>query len=283
MISPSSSSRRPFARLAGAAVAVLIAAVCGRARAADLDDSWLRGSFAPVVERPVRWDGVLLGATIGRSNMSANFGNATSSEIAYILRNSTLESEQEPSSWTTLPKTVTNSNQYGGFLGYNWQWDDLVLGADIAYNHPSSFSTSASDSIDRIVTTSDGVTHDVLLQSEASLRLKDYATLRGRAGYAFGQFLPYGLLGVAVGRFSYSTSATVTDHWSPPATVFGPVTQTDSQDDIIDAGFVAGAGIDVAVLPNVFVRAEWEYIFWGSVNGIKTSLNTGRVGIGFRF
>lgn len=284
MTSPSSSSRRRLGRAAGAAVAVLIAAASGPARAADLDASWLRGSFAPVVERPVRWDGVLLGGTIGRSNMSADFGNATSSEIAYILRNSTLEDEANPSTWTTLPKTVTNSSQYGGFLGYNWQWDELVLGVDVAYNHPSSFSTSTSDSIDRIVTTSDGVIHDVLVQSDASLRLKDYATLRGRAGYAFGQFLPYGMLGVAVGRFNYSTSATVTDQQSGAVTgTFGPVTQTDSQDDVIDAGFVAGAGIDVAVLPNVFVRAEWEYIFWGSVNGIKTSLNTGRVGIGFRF
>ncbi len=36
-------------------------------------------------------------------------------------------------------------------------------------------------------------------------------------------------------------------------------------------------------MPNVFLRGEWEYIYWGPVNGIKTSMNTGRVGIAVRF
>ena len=287
MTSPSPSSRRSYrSRRAAAVIALLIAAAAfGRASAADLDDSYLRGGFTEE-KAPgyVRWDGVVFGATIGRSNMSTDFGNATSSQIAYILRNSTLEDEAQPSSWTTLPKSITSSNQFGGFLGYNWQWDELVLGVDVAYNHPTAFDSQVSDSIDRIVTTSDGVTHDVLVQSQASLKLVDYATVRARAGYAFGQFLPYAMLGVGIGRFNYSTSATVTDHESGAFTgTFGPVTQTDAKNDVIDPGFVAGLGMDVAVLPNVFLRAEWEYIFWGPVNSIKSSLNTGRVGIGIRF
>ena len=288
MTSPSpNSGRRRWCARAAAVVAVLIAAAAfGRARAADLDDSYLRGSYSDDVATPayVRWDGLVLGGTIGLTNMSTNFGNGTSSQIAFILRNSTLENEAQPSSWTTLPKIVTDSSQFGGFIGYNWQWEELVLGVDVAYNRPSSFDSKVSDSIERIVGTSDGVTHDVLLQSEASLKLLDYATVRGRAGYAFGQFLPYAMLGVAIGRFNYSTSVTVTDHETVGFVgTFGPVTNTDAKDNVIDAGFVAGLGMDVAVLPNVFLRAEWEYIYWGPVNSIKSALNTGRVGIGIRF
>jgi len=283
MTSPSSTSRG--ARAAAVFALLIAAAGFGRASAADLDDSYLRGGFTEEKAPDyVRWDGLVFGATIGRSNMSTDFGTGTSSQIAYILRNSTLEDEAQPSSWTTLPKDVTSSNQFGGFLGYNWQWDELVVGAEIAYNHPSSLDSKASDSIDRIVTTSDGVTHDVLLQSQASLKLIDYATVRARAGYAFGQFLPYGVLGVGIGRFDYSVSATVTDHQSGAFTgTFGPVTQTDAKNDVIDAGFVMGLGMDVAVMPNVFLRAEWEYIIWAPVNSIKPSLNTGRVGIAVRF
>jgi outer membrane immunogenic protein len=265
--------------------APLAAASAVPAAAADwLDDSFLRGSFAVFDARPARWDGLSLGATVGYSNMSANFGNAASSEIAYILRNSTLEAEFQPSSWTTLPKNVTDSPQWGAFLGYNWQMEQLVFGADVAYNRPSNLNSQATDSLERLVSTSDGVNHDVLLQGTASLKLVDYATVRGRAGYAVGQFLPYAMLGVAVGRFNYLTSATVTDVMTGAVVgTFGPATHSKGQDNVYTGGFLAGLGVDVAVLPNVFLRAEWEYIAWGPVNGIHSSLNTGRAGIGIRF
>ena len=43
----------------------------------------------------------------------------------------------------------------------------------------------------------------------ASVQAVDYATLRARAGYALGQFLPYAVVGIAVGRFNYGTTVTV--------------------------------------------------------------------------
>jgi opacity protein-like surface antigen len=60
-------------------------------------------------------------------------------------------------------------------------------------------------------------------------------------------------------------------------------TESDSKNNAIAGGVLAGLGLDVAVLPNVFVRAEWEYIAFAPVGGIRTTLNTGRVGIGARF
>jgi outer membrane immunogenic protein len=281
-VSPVQLLRRLAARLL---ICAPLAAASAVPAAADwLDGSFLRGSFAAFDVRPARWDGVLLGGTVGASNMSTDFGTGTSSEIAYILRNSTLESEFHPSTWTTLPKTVTNSQQWGAFLGYNWQMEQLVFGADVAYNRPSSLNSQAIDSLERLASTSDGVNHDVTLQSMASLKLVDYATVRGRIGYAVGQFLPYGMLGAAVGRFNRSTSATVTDVQTGAVVgTFGPVTLSNGQDNVYTGGFLAGLGVDVAVLPNVFLRAEWEYIVWGPVNGIKSTLNTGRAGIGVRF
>jgi outer membrane immunogenic protein len=289
MISPSRIDTRKRAawRRAGVLTALLAAAVvCGHARAADMsDDDILRGSFfADPAPGYVRWDGLQAGATIGYSNLNADFGNGTSSLVAYSLRNTTLESEYAPSNWTALPKATTNSAQFGAFVGYNVQWGELVVGGDIGYNRPSSLNSSAVDSIARRVTTSDGVTHDVTVNSAASLNLVDYATFRARAGYAFGQFLPYAVIGAAVGRFNYTSSATVTDQFSPPAnSLYAPPPQSDNKDNAFAAGFVAGLGLDVAVLPNVFVRAEWEYIAFAPVNGIRSQLNTGRVGAGVRF
>jgi opacity protein-like surface antigen len=274
-------------RRAGVLTALLAAAVlCDHARAADMsDEAILRGAYEDNGPGYVRWDGLQAGATIGYSNFNADFGNATSGLVAYILRDSTLESEAAPSNWTTLPKATTNSPQFGAFIGYNFQWSELVVGFDLGYNRPTSLDASATDSIHRIVNTSDGVQHDVVVASSASLKLVDYATFRTRAGYAFGQFLPYAMIGAAVGRFNYSTDARVIDNQTPPPPGGNPfdLSASDSKNNAFAAGFVGGLGLDVAVLPNVFVRAEWEYIAFAPVNGIRTWLNTGRVGAGVRF
>lgn len=278
------SAGEPSLRVCAAVCWLLAAGAVDAAMAADLfDDSFLRGSLSS--KSPARWDGINFGAHIGIGNMNTNFGNSGSAQIAFILRNSTLENEASPSSWTTLPSNTTSSRSYGAFLGYNIQWSELVVGADLAYNRLLSLNASASDSITRIVTTSDAVQHTVTISAQSSLKLIDYATLRGRAGYAFGQFLPYAVVGAAVGRFNYLNNATVTDVQlaGGVTNTFGPVSRSDSKDGAIVAGFTAGLGMDVALAPNVFLRGEWEYVGFGAVGGIKSNMNTGRVGLGLRF
>lgn len=277
--SDSGAARLRAGLMAGA---LLLMLPQGQARAADWIEDTLRGSFSPA---PVRWDGVNLGVQAGLSSMDTDFGNSTSQQVAYILRSSTLESEAQPSTWATLPQNITNSKNYGAFLGYNYQWDALVLGFDGAYNKLSGANAQASDGMTRIVTTSDSVQHTVTIAASSSITLVDYATMRMRAGYAFGQFLGYGFVGGAVGRFNYTTTSTVTDSQLSGGitTVFGPVTQTDSKNNAIVGGFTAGLGMDVALLPNVFLRGEWEYVGFAQVNGIRASINSGRVGIGMRF
>jgi outer membrane immunogenic protein len=228
MTSHSGNRRRCIRAVAGAAV--LIAAALGRANAADLDDSYLRGSYAPGEEAAVNWDGFYVGGQIGYSSMTVDFTK-------------TLDTEE-------LPNQSSSSTTYGGFLGYNWQVDpNLVLGVDFGYTRPSSLSTSTS-----------------LNSDTASYRLVDYGAFRGRAGYAFGQFLPYAALGLAVGRIDYTIS-------NPQA----------SRDNAYALGFVGGLGIDIAILPHVFLRGEWEYAYFTPVKHIASSVNTARVGVAVRF
>lgn len=224
------SRRRSSAWVAAGLALLLAAAVTGRAKAADLDGSYLRGpyEYEPVVDRPVPWEGFVLGGQIGYSNMAVDFSKTLSTG--------------------DLPNKTTNSVSYGGFLGYNWQVDpNLVLGFDLGYTQPSSLATSNSNS-----------------NGSASYKLVDYGTIRGRAGYAFGQFLPYAALGLGVGRIDYTT---------PSA----------SRDNAYALGFVAGLGIDISLLPNVFLRAEWEYAYFTPESSTTSSVNTGRVGLGVRF
>jgi outer membrane immunogenic protein len=275
--------------IAAALCAVVVTASAGGAGAAD----WpLRGSVDPGF---VRWDGWHAGLQAGYANMNTDPGNSTSSAIAFILRNTTLEAEDAPSSWTTLAPGTTNSAVYGGFVGYNMQWDKLVVGFDFGYKHPQRLDAGATDSISRRVVTSDSIQHDVTIDAQTVLKLVDYATLRGRAGYAIGQFLPYAVVGAAVGRFNYSTTVTVSDFMtqlplipSPPGGPIGPALLTPSsvtsgKDNSFVGGVVAGLGADWAITPGLFLRAEWEFIAFASVNGARNNLNTGSVGLGLRF
>jgi outer membrane immunogenic protein len=254
-----------------------------QASAADWIDDTLRGSYSAA---PLRWDGINFGATMGLSSLNADYGSSTSSQVAYTLRNTTLENEQHPSTWTALPSNITNGRQFGIFLGYSVQWQELVLGFDAAYNRPSTLESATSDTITRTVTLSDNTVDGVTIGARGAIKLIDYATARVRAGYAFGQFLPYATIGVAVGRFNYSLSTDVTvvqGVGTPGVQTFVFPTVTQSRSGIFSAGPAVGLGMDVAVLPNVFLRAEWEYAAFAPLSGIRATLNTGRVGVGVRF
>ena len=271
-------------RVALAALALIAAAPAG-AFAADMPDL-LRGSYTPAY---ARWDGFYAGGHVGYSAMSNNFGGATKDQVAFILRNTTLENEFSPSNWTVLGSSSTSSMHYGAFAGYNWQWDQLVLGIDVGYTHMSSMADSARETLGRIVTTTDKIQHDVTITAQSSIKLIDYAAFRGRAGYAFGQFLPYATLGFAVGRFNYANSATVsdaqTDVTTPPGTPLGTFVDSasDARDNTFQMGFVAGLGVDVQVMPNLFLRGEWELVDFWKVGGILSTVNSARAGLGMRF
>ncbi len=266
------------------AAALMLAAMAGQASAADWIDDTLRGSYTSTA--PARWDGFSVGGTMGLSSLNADYGSSTGSQVAYTLRNTALENEQSPSSWTALPSNVTNGRQFGGFVGYNMQWQELVLGFEGAYNRTSSLDSATSDTISRQVTLGDGTQDGVTIRARGNISIVDYATARIRAGYAIGQFLPYASVGVAVGRINYSLSTDVTVVQTPagggPTTFVFP-TVTQSRNNAFSAGPAFGLGVDVAILPSVFLRAEWEYAAFAPVNGIRAGINTGRIGVGARF
>jgi outer membrane immunogenic protein len=259
-----------------------------KATAADWSGGpYLRGSLQPLLGY-ARWEGFFAGGDVGYSNLNADFGSSTQDQVAYILRNTVIESEFAPSTWTTLPTSVTNSVSYGGFIGYNLQFEQVVLGVDIGYHRPVSMATSVSDSIERQFMTSDGYNNDVRVDAQASLKLVDYGTVRGRVGYAFGRFLPYVLFGGAVGRFDYSHSASVTafgyDASGGGGLPYSLVqTESESKGGAFSPGIVAGLGLDVSVAPHVFLRGEWEYVDFAAVGNISSYINTGRIGLAVLF
>ena len=125
---------------------VLAAAMVGTAfgaQAADLFDAPLRGSVAPTLSRTsVNWDGWYVGGQASYSAMQADFSKSIVGLTNFIFRDSVLQ--QPTSEFGLLPKTTTQGTGFGGFVGRNWQWDDLVFGVEANYNYFNTLSTATS-------------------------------------------------------------------------------------------------------------------------------------------
>ena len=292
-VSGASNSRHRGLCAGFAALALILMAPAG-AVAADMPE-FLRGSYSPSY---ARWDGFYFGGQAGKTFVSADFGNADNSLVSYMLANTELQSIV--TNFTTLPKGSTGSQSYGGFIGYNYQWDDVVLGAELNYNH-MSIRIGAQDSIGPIlvpgasVPVGSTVLYSVTVTSGASLAINDIMTARARAGWTYDRFMPYGFVGLAVGcadvsRFATlaGTTKTTTTPGTPPVSVTGPLNlprdpQSQSQGGLIAYGFTAGLGVEVALMQNLFVRAEWEFIEFPNVADFRVSANSARVGVGLKF
>lgn len=260
---------------------------CGTQAADDLR-GYISTDLVPGTPTYWNWSGFYAGGQWGVASSTLDPGKATSSIIGNILRLTTIEAEARVSEWPQLPRSSISANNYGGFIGFNSQWDDIVLGLELNYS-AGRMSTDATDAIGRSFTTSDGYLYNVFVNSAASVSIRDYGTLRARAGYVLGRFLPYALVGAAIGRADLTRTVTValtgTDTNIPPGpdVALGPVTQTESKANAFIYGFSVGAGLDVAITENIFLRGEYEYLQFYPFSGALISINTGRLGVALKF
>lgn len=124
---------------------------------------------------------------------------------------------------------------FGGIhAGYDKQFGNVVLGVVADYNR-----TNVRDSVTAFSSTPASYT--------LTRRLKDTASLRLRAGYAFGNTLVYGTGGVAWGKVKnrFTTTNTVNSF------------TTNGNDDAW--GYRLGAGIEHKVTPNMSVGLLYTY------------------------
>jgi len=265
---------------------IVLAAMLGTAsaaQAADMPDlPILRGSVSEGLSNAsVNWQGSYFGAQAGYGSSDENFRGSTSNMMAALLADTLIESEMGVSQWNLgLGKVSHRSTGYGGFAGYNAQWDDVVFGVEASYLH-GSFGGSTTASESRSNQLSDGNVHTVTASSTSSISIKDMATLRGRAGYAWGCFLPYMFAGVALGNADITRSVSAQDFVTPAGVLQGPVSATEAQHNHLIYGYSAGLGVDINVVGGFFVRAEYEYIRFTAA--VDTSINTVRAGVGYKF
>ena len=255
----------------------------------------LRGSESVGPARFTNWSGFYFGGQVGYSNVNTDFSKATSSLVSFSLRELALEAEDNVSSWPVLGQGNNSTTTFGGFIGYSTQWQDLILSIEGDYSRVNVTTTAAELPISRR-TSAGGNTYDVTVLGSASLHLTDYGSLRARAGWIFDNyFLPYGFVGVAIGRSDYTRASLVygqenpgsppvvpCDNVATPSCVDFSYFNSDGNSAVM-YGFTVGGGLDVALTSNIFLRGEFEYVRFAPLADMTVSVMSGRVGAGIKF
>jgi outer membrane immunogenic protein len=264
------------------------------ASAADLP--LLRGSetFVPAFPAYARWEGFYFGGQLSYGNFNADFAGASQPLFAVPLRNLVFENEVHPENIPVLGAAERGAGGVGGFVGYNWQYEQAIIGLEFNYIH-SDFNAGAPDfPIARQIRLSNGTVVQFTLDASATMRLTDIGELRARFGYAAGAFMPYATIGLASGRadvaalvscvcIQLTPNKTPPPQFDPTQTVDFSFTNSTGKSSAYIWGYSGGGGLEWALTPNIFARADYEYIQWSPVSKITSHLNIAHLGLGLRF
>jgi outer membrane immunogenic protein len=140
----------------------------------------------------------------------------------------------------------------GAHAGYNWQRGSVVYGieADISGTGLKSTMTTTLQSV--LVPPPTAVT---------SSSIDWYGTVRGRLGWASGPVMLYGTGGLAYGRTTLNS--TLTD----PVFLETLISQTSS----VKTGWVAGAGVEYLLRPNLIASLNYQYVDLGRTSLVASS------------
>jgi outer membrane immunogenic protein len=147
----------------------------------------------------------------------------------------------------------------GAQLGYNWQRGSFVYGleTDISAMDPGSQKTTVSQILPP------AACDDPVLTANTNANVNWYGTFRGRIGWSSGPILFYGTGGLAYGRVELNSSL----NFSSP----GFSASLNDQTSSVKAGWVAGAGIEYALRPNVFLNLGYQYVDLGTISLADTT------------
>ena len=280
----------------GLLVALSLVGIISGASAADLPV--LRGP--EVVAAPpccLRWSGFYVGGQVGYGVSNVDMAISNQDLVATQLHQLTLDGQIGRSRWLAAAKSDSGGTGYGGFVGYNVGWEGVILGLELNYSR-TTYNVDAQ--MAPIALTANGLdnnVYDVTVAGIGTVRITDLATFRARGGYEIENFLPYAFIGVAAARANLFRSSTVSgqQHQSPfnsfpcnPATdplcIPFSITNSEVKQGLFMYGWAFGVGVDVLVMPNVFLRGEYEFVGLSPNWGITMiQVQTGRVAVGLKF
>jgi outer membrane immunogenic protein len=268
------------------------------ALAADLD--YMRGSelFSPAPAAYFNWSGFYFGASGGGGVADVDFG-ARARQILNTLASGAVPVANAAAVAGMVPDLSTDDRgfgTYGVFIGYNTQWESAILGIEGNYHHTTLAASGTASATG--ITVSPGpnpgpdpiglnpITWNSTMSMSSKIELKDYGTVRGRLGWAFGNFMPYATLGVAIGRMDTTNSARLQYTGTFPGGIpagAGDVRLDEIQRGEVKVGYEFALGVDWMIMAGLFLRAEYEFVEFTNLGDRKLTLNTARAGLGYKF
>ncbi len=246
-------------------LAAMMFGTASGAQAADLP--FLRGSFTEgLTTQKVFWQGYYVGGQLSYGSSDSKLpGN-----INNDMQSTFLPPIGVAYNWQPLGQAHTLKGGYGGFVGYNSQWEDVVVGLEANYIHSGfrGYSSSTGNTYNPDLSIASTT------YSNAVMKLSDFGSLRLRAGYIMGCFLPYAYLGAGFGSQTIERNVSAV-----PGPQLPPWT-TDTKTKLV-YGYSAGVGLDVMLVGGLFTRVEYEYQRVTST--IESNINTVRLGVGYKF
>jgi outer membrane immunogenic protein len=277
---------------------VAATAFAGSALAADLPS---RKAPPPAFVPPpvMTWTGAYIGINGGAIwNNSRNFVTTSTNfgaPIAPVVGTAAALAANH-----ITPTTNRTQGLVGGTWGYNWQWNNWVLGTESDFqgvfgcnnnnNNNGAFGFGFGGNNNNtcggtaIGVAPIGGTGLSVLNQQTITRSMDYlSTSRVRAGFLVTpSLLVYGTGGVAIGHIRVNSSITSS---ITPAVGILPAGISTFNYSQLKAGFVAGGGLEWMFLPNWSLKAEALYYdlgrstvnqsFQNTVAGVLVLSNTG--------
>lgn len=219
--------RRWLTGCAAALILPLIALLPATAHAADIPTK----SPAKAIDAAHDWNGLYIGAVVAH-------GRGHSKHCDPLTGCDAGAAEFDLSGWLG-----------GATVGYNWQWNNVVLGAEADWSWGHVKGSMASNAVFDCGNNNGTCKTDI----------NALGTIRGRVGFAFDRFLPYFTLGAAFSRVSASDGNGSTNFFI--------------EDTKMNTKFVWGVGLEYAFAPRW--SAKFEYIRIGSLSDFTYGRVTG--------
>jgi outer membrane immunogenic protein len=217
----------------------------------------LDASGALAAEPMPSWTGFYFGGHAGYSWGSVN-GDTT--ETVLIPQHSPFNFMPNSVAFSALERDLNPNGGLGGIqVGYNFQATRVVYGleADLSW-------TGKRDSFDFNGRKNNLNFEDFIYQETLAAKLQYMGTVRGRIGYAFGDFLPFFTGGFAWGqmKMDLSWAAAQKPTGCPACTPFATASFSGSQAETL-VGWTIGAGFEYAFATHWSAKVEYLYVDLG--------------------
>jgi opacity protein-like surface antigen len=253
------------------------------AKAADMS---LRGSMPTAEASGPNWGGVYIGGFYGYSSGSFNPSSVitahTAAHVGLIPGAGYLPLGPTPGG-------PANRGAFGLFAGYQAQFEDAVVGVEMDYTRlgMDRFGNyQAPDGSQVVGVPSQAGPADTYnftdQRLQTRLRVTDYMTLRLRAGWDLGYFLPFLTAGVVVGRGAENGVYTANTCSTGGCGAVTPV-RYEYHKSVTSAGLAYGAGVDMRLAQYFLLRAEYQGVTFARFGSGNVTVHTVRAGVGIKY